>query len=53
MVSNDFHVYRAVQMAQDQGLEAHGLAAPCSWYSRPTYILREALALTAYFLANP
>ncbi|MBR6376811.1 MAG: YdcF family protein [Oscillospiraceae bacterium] len=53
VVSNDFHVYRAVQMAQDQGLEAHGLAAPCSWYSRPTYILREALALTAYFLANP
>lgn len=50
VVSNDFHVYRAVQMAEDQGLEARGLAAPCSWYSRPTYILREALALLAYHM---
>lgn len=49
VVSSDFHIYRALQMAEDIGLDAQGLAA-CSKYrfSRPTYMLREAMALLLY-----
>ena len=50
IVSNDFHIYRALRMAEDLGLPAQGLAARSNWYSRPTYILREALALVKYAL---
>lgn len=52
LVSNDIHICRAERMAADLGLEACGLAAKTSWYSRPTYVLREALAL-AYYLLLP
>lgn len=52
IVSNGFHLYRAMKMAEDLGLEAQGLAARSSWYSRPTYVLREALALVQYELTN-
>lgn len=49
VVSSDFHIYRALQMAEDIGLDAQGLAA-CSKYrfSTPTYMLREAMALIQY-----
>lgn len=50
LVSNDVHICRAERMAADLGLEAEGLAARTSWYSRPTYVLREALALAYYLL---
>ena len=50
LISNDFHLYRALKMAEDLGLPAQGLAARSNWYSRPTYILREALALVKYAL---
>lgn len=52
IVSNDFHLYRALRMARDQGLEAQGLAARSNWYSKPTYILREAMALIKYWLTK-
>ena len=52
LISNDVHMYRAERMAADLGLEAWGLAAPTSWYSRPTYVLREALALVKYLLLD-
>lgn len=52
IISNDFHIYRALKMAEDLGLQAEGLAARSNWYSRPTYILREALALVKYALAG-
>ena len=48
VVSNDFHIYRALKMAEDQDLPAQGLAARSNWYSRPTYMLREAMALVQY-----
>lgn len=52
IVSNDFHIYRALQMAGDLGLDAHGLAAKSKyWFSRPTYMLREAMALVQYGLS--
>ena len=50
IVSNGFHVRRALIIAGDLGLDAQGLAAPSHWYSRPTYVLREALAIIAYAL---
>lgn len=50
VVSNDFHIARALRMASDEGLAAEGLAAHSNWYSRPTYILREAIALLYYSL---
>ena len=52
IVSNDFHIYRALKMAEDEGIEAQGLPAPSAWYSYPTYILREALALVKYELTG-
>jgi uncharacterized SAM-binding protein YcdF (DUF218 family) len=52
LVSNDFHIYRAMKMAEDIGLDARGLAARSQWYSRPTYVLREALALVKYALTG-
>ena len=52
VVSNDFHIFRALRMARDQGLSAQGLAARSNWYSRPTYILREALAMIYYMFTG-
>ena len=52
IVSNSFHIYRALQMAEDLGLDAEGLAAASLWYSTPTYILREAMALIKYHLVG-
>ena len=45
IVSNDFHICRALTIAEKLGLEAEGLAARSLDYSRPAYVLREALAL--------
>ena len=54
LVSNDFHIYRALKMAEDLGLSAQGLAAKSQWWcSRPTFILREALAMVKYRLLSP
>ena len=52
IVSSDFHMYRALKMAENEEIEAQGLAAPSAWYSYPTYILREALALVKYALTD-
>ena len=52
IVSNDFHIYRALKMAEDEGIDAQALAAPSAWYSYPTYIFREALALIKYELTG-
>lgn len=53
IVSNDFHIFRALHMAEDVGLQAQGLAARSDyWFSRPTYILREALAMVKYALTK-
>jgi len=52
IVSSDFHIYRALQMAEDFGLNAQGLAASSKYrFSRPTYMLREAMALIQYAFA--
>ncbi len=50
VVSNDFHIYRALRMAEDLDFPVQGLAAPSAWYSKPTNIFREAMALVKYWL---
>ena len=45
IVSNKFHIYRALLLAKAQGLDADGLPASCEWYMLPPYIFRESLAL--------
>lgn len=45
IVSNKFHIYRALLLAKAQGLDADGLPASCEWYMLPPYVFREALAL--------
>ena len=52
IVSNDFHVCRALKIAGDLGLDARALAASSLWFSLPTYILREALAIVKYYLVR-
>lgn len=45
VVSNDFHVFRAVHIAKSQGIEAQGLPAPTEPFMRPHYMMREGIAL--------
>ena len=45
IVSNDFHVFRAVHIAKAQGVEAEGIPAPSTWGMYPHYMTREAVAL--------
>ena len=52
IVSNGFHIYRALRIAEDLGFSAQGLATRTMWYSLPTYVLREAMALVKYVLTK-
>lgn len=53
VVSNDFHVFRAVHIAKAQGISAFGVPAPTELFMRPHYMAREALALAKdLFLGN-
>ena len=45
IVSNDFHIFRAVHIAKDQGIDAFGIPAPTEIFMRPHYMTREAFAL--------
>jgi len=45
IVSNDFHVFRAVCIAKAAGIEAEGLPAPSSLGMYPHYMVREAFAV--------
>lgn len=50
IVSNDFHIYRAVEMAEREGLELIGVPAKTPRISLPKSYLREYLAITKYYL---
>ncbi len=52
IVTNGFHVYRALKMAKDVGLPAEGLAAESDGPSMPFALLREAMALVKYALVG-
>ena len=45
IVSNDFHIFRAVHIAKAQGIRAEGIPAPTELFMRPHYMTREAFAL--------
>jgi len=45
VVTNDFHIYRAVRTAQQAGIEPHRLGAPTDWYTWSVNYLREMLAV--------
>lgn len=45
IVSNDFHVFRAVHIAKAQGLTAVSIPAPSTLGMYPHYMMREAFAL--------
>ncbi|MCI8596849.1 MAG: YdcF family protein [Lachnospiraceae bacterium] len=46
IVSNDFHIFRAVHIAKAQGINARGVPAPSSLGMYPHYMVREAFAVT-------
>nr|WP_239558739.1 YdcF family protein [Peribacillus deserti] len=52
LVTNDFHLYRAVKMAEKQGLNVKGLPAPTPLITIPKSYVREYLALTKYLLTG-
>jgi uncharacterized SAM-binding protein YcdF (DUF218 family) len=50
IVTNDFHIYRSIQMAKDQGLALHGLPAKTPLRAIPKAYIHEYLAITKYYL---
>lgn len=52
IISNDFHVFRAVHIAKAQGVEAVGIPASSSVGMYPHFMMREALALVKDLLAG-
>ena len=52
LVSNSFHVFRAVHIARAQGREVAGIPAKTDWWMLPHYMTREAFALVKDFLVG-
>lgn len=52
IVSNDFHVFRAVHIAKAQGLKGVGIPAPSSCGMYPHYMMREAFAVVKDLLVG-
>jgi uncharacterized SAM-binding protein YcdF (DUF218 family) len=52
IVTNDFHIYRSIQMAKDQGLTLHGLPAKTPLRAIPKAYFHEYLAITKYYLGK-
>ena len=50
VVTNNFHLYRAVSIARDKGLVVQGLPAETPWIAVPKSYSREYLAITKYYL---
>ena len=50
VVTNNFHLYRAVSIARDYGLEVQGLPAKTPWMAVVKSYSREYLAITKYYL---
>ena len=51
-VSDGYHIYRAGLIAENEGLDAFGLAAKTELRFLPTYWVREWLTLTYYFITG-
>lgn len=52
IISNSFHMYRALQMAEDLDFPAEGQSAKSKLATLPVYVFREALALIKYGLTK-
>ena len=52
LVSNDFHIYRAVRTARQVGLEVTPLGAYTDWYTWPVNYLRETLAVINFWISS-
>lgn len=51
IVTNDFHMYRALLAAEEDGLDAGGVSADTPWWLYPTYVVREMYGiLESWFL---
>lgn len=50
IVTNDFHMYRAMSMAEDDQLQVSALPAETPWIAVPKSYSREYLAITKYYL---
>ena len=53
VVTNDYHIYRAVQIARSEGLETGGIPAVTPQSVKYKSRIREYLAITKYFLLSP
>lgn len=50
IVTNDFHIYRSIQIAKDQNLTLYGLPAKTPLKAIPKSYIHEYLAITKYYL---
>ncbi|QIZ07889.1 YdcF family protein [Priestia megaterium] len=50
VVTNNFHLYRAVSIARDYGLQVQGLPTETPWIAVVKSYSREYLAITKYYL---
>ncbi|MEH7356915.1 YdcF family protein [Neobacillus drentensis] len=50
VVTNNFHLYRAISIARDQGLDVQGLPAKTPWKAVIKSYTREYLAITKFYL---
>ncbi|MCH6264065.1 YdcF family protein [Neobacillus citreus] len=52
VVTNDFHLYRALSLAADANLKVQGLPADTPLIALPKSYIREYLAITKYYLVT-
>ncbi|MCL2851643.1 MAG: YdcF family protein [Defluviitaleaceae bacterium] len=53
LISNDFHIYRAVRMARHVGVSAYGVGASTPLFALPQNYLREMLAVAHMWVFSP
>ena len=53
LITNDYHVYRAVQTADHAGISANYIGTYTDWYTLPANYLREMLAVVKLWLIPP
>jgi len=52
LITNDFHIYRAVRTARRAGIDVNRIGAYTNWYTWPVNYLREILAVLNFKLGN-
>lgn len=53
LVTNNFHVYRSIKIAQKQGINnIQGMGSSIRWYTVPNLYLREAVAVIKYYVCG-